>query len=37
MERETIRVQQPDGSFKIIFREKSREQQSGPVTAASSG
>ena len=34
MERETIRVQQPDGSFKIIFREKSREQQLGPVTAA---
>ncbi len=34
MDREAIRVQQPDGSFKIIFREKSREQQSGPVTAA---
>ena len=33
MDREAIRVQQPDGSFKIIFREKSREQQSGPVTA----
>ena len=34
MGREAIRVQQPDGSFKIIFREKSREQQSGPVAAA---
>ena len=34
MEREAIRVQQPDGSFKIIFREKSKEQQSRPVTAA---
>ena len=33
MDREAIRVQQPDGSFKIIFREKSKEQQSGPVTA----
>ena len=33
MDREAIRVQQPDGSFKIIFREKSREQQLGPVTA----
>ena len=34
MAREAIRVQQPDGSFKIIFREKPREQQSGPVVAA---
>ncbi len=34
MDREAIRVQQPDGSFKIIFREKSKEQQSGPVAAA---
>ena len=24
MEREAIRVQQPDGSFKVIFREKSK-------------
>ena len=27
-------MQQPDGTFKIIFREKSREQQSGPIAAA---
>ena len=30
MEREAIRVQQPDGSFKVIFREKSRTQEVKP-------
>ena len=30
MEREAIRVQQPDGSFKVIFREKSRIQEVKP-------
>ena len=30
MQREAVRVQQPDGSFKVIFREKSRAQEVKP-------
>jgi hypothetical protein len=30
MNREAIRVQQPDGSCKVIFREKSRAQETKP-------
>ena len=30
MDREAIRVQQPDGSFKVIFREKSRAHEARP-------
>jgi hypothetical protein len=30
MEREAVRLQQPDGSFKVIFREKSRAQEVKP-------
>ena len=28
--REAVRVQQPDGSFKVIFREKSKDQEVKP-------
>ena len=30
MDREAIGVQQPDGSFKVIFREKSKTQEAKP-------
>ena len=30
MQRDAVRVQQPDGSFKVIFREKSKDQEVKP-------